>query len=64
MRVYALTEIGRKISSKDGDEAEMRVIRFLKENKSSTDTELEVVGAEGYILKRMVKSGLIKELTT
>ena len=65
MRVYGLTSLGKKIAStKEGGDEEMRVLQFLRENRTGTDGELEVVGGEGYVLRRLKDRGLIQELTT
>ena len=64
MRVYALTELGKRIASKgEGSDEEVRVLQFLKSNKASTDDEVEVSGGERYILRHLVERGLVKELT-
>ena len=65
MRVFSLTELGKRIAStRDGDDEELRVLQFLKSNKTATDSELEVAGGERYTIRQLVSRGLIKELTT
>lgn len=64
-KVYVLTKAGRRVyrdQSLDGDE--MRVIEYLKDSKSGSDDQLEVVGGSRWLLRSMVGSKLIKELTT
>lgn len=64
MRVFALTELGRKIAStRDGTSDELRVLQHIKENRTATDDELDVV-SERYIVRGLKEKGLIKELTT
>lgn len=64
MRVYALTELGKRIAStKDGSDESLRVLQFIKENRTVTDSELEVVGGESYIVRHLKERGLVKELT-
>jgi len=65
IRVYGLTKLGKKIATtKDGSDETMRVLQFLRENRTGTSDELEIVGGESYILKRLKKEGLVRELTT
>ncbi|KKL03930.1 hypothetical protein LCGC14_2621240, partial [marine sediment metagenome] len=53
MRIFGLTDLGKKVAStKEGDDEEMRTLQYLRENKTGTDSELEVVGGEGYVLRR------------
>ena len=62
-RVYALTELGKKVTrNMDGGTDEMRVLNYLRDNKTATDDQLDVVG-ERWVVKRLKKRGLIKELT-
>jgi hypothetical protein len=64
MRVFCLTDLGKRIAStKEGSTDEMRVLQYLKDNKTGTDAELEVV-AERYVIRKLLSRGLIKELTT
>lgn len=65
MRVYSLTKLGRKVTvDRTGGSEEMKVLQFLRENKTATSDELEVVGGERYVLRRLKSRGLITELTT
>ena len=65
MRVYGLTKLGERIAStKVGSNEEMRVLQFLFENKTGTEDELVVVGGDRYTMKKLVKEGLVRELTT
>lgn len=64
MKIFSLTKLGRKVASNHvGENEEGRVLRYLSENKTASDSELEVVGGEGWLVRRLVKSGLVKELT-
>ena len=65
MRVFGLTKLGGRIATtREGDGEELRVLQFLKENKTGTDDELEVVGGESYVLRKLKERGLVRELTT
>jgi len=65
MRIFGLTDLGKKVAStKEGDDEEMRTLQYLRENKTGTDSELEVVGGEGYVLRRLKRRGLVREVTT
>ena len=65
MRVYTLTELGRKVAAtKNGASEEMRVLHFLYNNRTATDSELEVVGGEKWLLRRLIQRGLVRELTS
>lgn len=61
-----MTKLGRKITSSDvgGDPDEVKVLNYLRENRTATDSELEVVGGESWMMKRLKKQGLVTELTT
>jgi len=65
MRVYSLTKLGeRVISTRDGSsDDEMKILQYIWENKTATDTELDVVG-ERWMIRRLKERGLVKELTT
>jgi len=62
MKLYALTEAGKVAAKREGDDEEMKVLHFIKEHRTATAEELEVV-AGSYVGKRLVRSGLVKELT-
>ena len=63
MRVYSLTELGKKVTrSMDGSGDEMRVLNYLRDNKTATDDQLDVVG-ERWVVRGLKKRGLVKELT-
>jgi len=65
MRIFGLTSLGKKVAStKEGSNEEMRILQFLRESRTGTEDELEVVGGESYILRRLKSQGLIQELTT
>lgn len=66
MKVFSLTKLGRKVTSSDtpGDPDEVRVLDYLRQNKTASDGELEVVGGEGWLMKRLKRQGLVTELTT
>jgi len=65
MRVYGLTDLGKRIAkTKTGDTSEYRILQFLRENRTGTDDELDIVGGDRYTLKKMEERNLIKELTT
>lgn len=66
IRIYGLTKLGKKITSNgaSGDGEEVKVLQYLRENRTATDSELEVVGGERWLLKRLKSRGLVQELTT
>ena len=65
MRIFGLTSLGKKVAStKEGSNEEMGILQFLRESRTGTEDELEVVGGESYILRRLKSQGLIQELTT
>ncbi len=65
MRVYALTQLGKKVTStrEGSSDDEIRILQHIRENKTATDTELDVVG-DRWLVRRLKERGLIKELTT
>jgi hypothetical protein len=64
MRIYSLTKLGRKVAdNNEGESEEMKVLIFLRNNKTSTDTELEVIGGGNYTMRKLVDKGLVRELT-
>ena len=64
MRLYALTELGRKIAStKYDDSDEFRILAYLRDHKTGTDEELGVIGGR-HTVRRLKQRGLIRELTT
>ncbi len=64
MRIYCLTEVGRIAAKKAIDESEeSKVLRFIRENKTATDAELEVIGGR-HAVRKLQERSLIKELTT
>jgi hypothetical protein len=65
MQLYCRTQLGKRIvSDRTGSQDELRVLDYLAANKTATDDQLEVAGADRFMVKEMMKSGLIKELTT
>jgi len=64
MRIYGLTKLGKKQAQKDLGGIEMKVLHYIRENKTVTDDELYVIGGERYILRRLKDRGLVEELTT
>lgn len=64
MRVYALTKLGKRVTSSRNDSSdELRMLQYIRENKTATDAELETVG-ELWIVRSLKNHGLVKELTT
>jgi len=66
MKVYGITKLGRRVASdstSSGGE-EMRTLDYLRNNRTATEDELEVVGGERWLMNRLVRQGLAKELTT
>jgi len=65
IRIFSLTKLGKRVAgTKEGGDAEIRVLQFLKENRTGTEDELEVAGGERWILRGLEREGLITELTT
>ena len=65
MRVFALTKLGKDVTrnySGDSDE-ELRILQYIRENKTATDGELDVVG-ERWMVRNLKSRGLVKELTS
>ncbi len=64
MRIYSLTELGKKVtrSMDDSNSDEMRILNYLRDNKTATDDQLSIVG-ERWLVRRLKSRGLIKELT-
>lgn len=62
-RVYGLTDIGKKVTkTMEGDSDEMRVLNYLRDNKTATDDQLSVV-ADRWVVRSLKRRGLLKELT-
>jgi hypothetical protein len=65
MRVYALTKLGRKVASThDGSSEELKVLQFLRDNKTATDDEIEINCGGRWTLRRLRERGLVVELTS
>jgi len=65
MRIFTLSKLGRRVTKDytgEGD-SEMKILNFLRENHTATEDELEVVGGERWMLRRLEERGLIRELT-
>ena len=64
-KIYCLTKLGRRVYRNGSlSEEEMRVVGHLRENKSASDDQLEVVGGSRWLLGGLERRGMIKELTT
>jgi len=64
VRVYALTKLGKKITATHtGSTDELKILQYLRENKTATDDELDTVG-ERWVVRSLKSRGLLKELTT
>jgi len=65
MRVYALTRLGRKMAEggHNADEDEMAVLRFIRNNHTATDEDVEGLGLGRWITKKLKNARLIVELT-
>jgi len=62
--LYGLTKLGKKVYKNPSlDPDEMRIINYLKENKSVSSDQLEVIGGERWLIRRLEKRGFIKEFT-
>lgn len=64
MRVYALTKLGKKVTStRDSSDGELKILQYIRENKTATDSELDIIG-DRWQIRSLKEHGLIKELTT
>lgn len=64
IRVFALTKLGKKVtSSRANGSDEISVLQFIRENKTATEDELDAVGGERFVLRKLKSEGLVKELT-
>lgn len=64
MRVYGLTKLGRKVvSTKDGGDDDLRAMQYIRENKTATSGELDVI-VDRYVIRRLKNQGLVQELTS
>lgn len=64
MRVYGLTELGKKvIRNKWEDTEDFRILDYVRNNRSATESELDVIGSR-YAIRNLKERGLIRELTT
>ena len=66
MRVYALTKLGRRMAEggHNADADEMAVLRFMRNNHTATDEDIESLGLGRWVTKRLKERSLIAELTT
>jgi len=66
MRLFALTELGRRAAQTGGSKSdEMRVLQYLYENRTATDETLEhVVDGAGSICRSLKRRNLVRELTS
>jgi hypothetical protein len=64
MRVFALTKLGKRVTSTGGTGTdEMKILQYIRDNKTADDAQLETVG-EAWLVRRLKSNGLVKELTT
>lgn len=60
-----MTKLGKDVTrnySGDSDE-ELRILQYIRDNKTATDAELSVVG-DSWVVRRLKSQGLVKELTS
>ena len=63
MRVFALSQLGKKVASKGvGDDEERQLLSYLQENKTGTEDELGIVASK-HTLRKLVRQDLVRELT-
>jgi len=64
MKLYALTDLGKKaVRNGSGSAEELRVLEFLWNSKTATEDELDVVGERWLIRHMSTGDGrMIKEL--
>ena len=64
MKVFSLTKLGKRVArDKIGTDEEFKCLQYLKENRTATSDELDLV-AGGYVVNRLIRQGLVKELTS
>lgn len=62
-RVYKITKLGKRVIRDSSlSEDELRILQYLKDNKSASGSQLEVVG-ERWMLRSLQRRKLVKELT-
>lgn len=62
MQIFSLTKLGKKASSNEGPGDEMRVLHKVRDMGRIQDDQL--MGDDIFIIRRLVKSGLVQELTS
>lgn len=57
--------MGRKVAAtKEGNDAEIKTLQYLRDYKTGTEDELYVVGGERHVLRKLKDRGLVVELTS
>ncbi len=65
MRVYSLTKVGRRVSAThEGGGEELKVLHYLRDNKTATDDEIEINCGGKWTLRKLKERGLVTELTS
>ena len=65
MHVYSLTRLGRKVSAThEGGSEELKVLHYLRDNKTATDDEIEINCGGRWTLRKLKERGLVIELTS
>lgn len=63
-KIYEITKAGKRVL-KDSSLSEdgLRILQYLKDNKSASSDQLEVAGGERWLVRSLKRKHLIKELT-
>lgn len=63
-RIYKITKLGKRVVRDSSlAEDELRILQYLKDNKSASSSQLEVAGGERWMLRSLQRRKLVKELT-
>ena len=63
-KIYKITKLGKKVIRDSSlAEDELRILQYLKDNKSASGSQLEVAGGERWMLRSLQRRKLVKEIT-
>lgn len=64
MRIFSLTKLGVKAALRgEGPIDEVKVLQYIRENRTATEDELSVIAGDGYLTRKLKREGLVEELT-
>jgi len=62
-KIYEITKSGKRVLRDSSlSEDELRILQYVKDNKTASSDQLEVVGGEGWLVRSLKRRHLIKEL--